>query len=257
MQALVEPRRHWALGVSRDMQAGVPRPDHAKRLEQMRREADFPLTYFLINPVNRRLVGLLDALRVPPNAVTFGSLAVTMAGGLALYFAVQGIVAAAVAAPLLVFFGHLLDALDGDLARYSDDRSIFGEAVDPVLDRIGEWFLILCISAGLYRNAPEAVYWLAGAAAAAGDLIYFYTADAHLSRLMKAKPNEARRYVLRAGDATKTQIKFGLYEPMKYALALGPCVGLGLPTLVFVAAGYWAGLLFQIVKLYRVSKKTS
>ena len=234
------------------------RPDeHKERLSRIRREADFPLTYYLINPINRRLVGPVARLGISPNAVTFASFLVSAMGSVVLYFAVQGVRYAAFLAPFLVFLGHVLDTLDGDLARYVDRRSVWGEALDPVLDRVVEWLLILGVTGGLFRVEPEAIYWIVGASAAAGDLIYYYTTDAHLSRLMKAEPNEARRYLFRRGQTGETQLKFGLYELMKYALGLGPCIGLAFETLVFVVVGYWSGLIFQLGKLYRVSSKRS
>ena len=229
---------------------------HEQRLARIKREADYPFTILVINRINRRLVKPFARLGINPNAVTWASFCVGLLGAGALYFAAQGLLVFAIAAPLLVFVSHVLDALDGDLARYTGRLSKYGAALDPCLDRACEFALIFAIAAGLWTATNDPLCWVLGSAAIGGDLVYYYMTDAQMSQLMGTTVQDSRRHMLTFGGQTETKVKLGLYEPVKYILALGPSLGLGLETLAVVATACWLAWSVQLLKLFRVTRSS-
>lgn len=230
--------------------AAVDTLSHSARLARMARRADYPLTIVAINPINRRLVRPLARLGVSPNAVTFASFATGIVAAYALYLAAQAVLWAQIAAPMLVFAAHVLDALDGDLARYADRKSRFGEMVDPALDRAREVAYALGAAFGLWAaGVPEAA--LAAACCIGATQTYYYTADAQIARVMKVKANDIERYDLTLSGVGETRVKFGLYEPYMYGLALAVSVGWGLEALWSFAGIFGVFWVRQLFKLRR------
>ena len=228
---------------------------HEERLARTQRETDFPLTLILINPINRRLVLPLSRTGINPNTITWLSFLFNLTGAWALYQGTTGDTAWQIYAPILIFLGHVLDALDGDLARYTGRLSTYGEALDPILDRVSEAAFIFAIALGLFQAGGQTGLWCWALAAMGGDLIYYYTTDAQMNRVMGTRTEDGRRYLFTFGMKGKTRLKLGLYEPVKYILALGPLLGLALHALMIIAVAYWLGLFFQLVKLYRITRK--
>jgi phosphatidylglycerophosphate synthase len=229
--------------------------EHEARLARMRRPADYPLTILLINPLNRRLVGPLHRLGISPTAVTFASFLLALPASAALYYAAQRHLWACVAAPLLVFASHVCDALDGDLARYSDRKSPFGAALDPIFDRVTEFLYLVSLAAGLWRFGGELAPWLLALSAVGGDLVYYYTTDAQVAGVLRAGANDPRRYSVTVGRerADRPRVKLGLYEPFLYSVALLAAFGWGQAALWIWAVAFWPAWVGQLVKLRRVA----
>lgn len=220
----------------------------------MARRADYPLTIVAINPINRALVRPLTRLGVSPNAVTLGSFLTGLVAAVALYLAAQAVLWAQIAAPLLVFAAHVLDALDGDLARYADRKSRFGEMVDPALDRAREVAYALGAAFGLWAaGVPEAA--LAAACCIGATQVYYYTADAQIARVMNVKANDVERYDVTFAGRGATRVKFGLYEPYMYGLALAVSLGWGYEALWGFAAIFGVFWVRQLFKLRRVLRR--
>jgi phosphatidylglycerophosphate synthase len=222
--------------------------DHAARLKRMARAADYPLTLWLINPINRQLVRPLTRMGVSPNAVTGMSFVVGIFAAAAMAFAAMRTPWALVVAPVLVFVSHLLDALDGDLARYSDQKSLFGEMVDPALDRAREFAYVAGVTVGLAEIGNVAA-WQAGLACLGATQLYYYTADAQIARLLKTKANELARYDVTLKGRGGTRMKLGLYEPFMYGLVGLLVIGFGFEALWFFAAAFGAGWVRQVFKM--------
>lgn len=229
-------------------------PTHQQRLERIKRQADYPLTIALINPINRVLVGPLAKTGIAPTAVTVGSFVVGLAAAAALFGAARGMVPWVYVAPLLVFAAHVLDALDGDLARYTGKTSRFGAALDPVLDRVREFLYALAVGAGLGWPEGPATVWLAALVCAGGVAIYYYTTDAQISRMAETEAHDVERFsVVRKGDQAKPALKFGLYEPYQYGLAGATALGFGFEALWVLAGAFWLAWVGQIVKMWGIA----
>ncbi len=128
---------------------------------------------WLIHPVARRLTPLLARLRVPPNAVSLAGMACGILAGFAYNryqdrrFAVAGL--------LLMVLWHLMDGIDGQLARLTRTHSRFGKVLDGICDYVtftsvyvglavalgrqdGAWMWGLVVAAGISHAAQAAAY---------------------------------------------------------------------------------------------------
>ena len=127
----------------------------------------------LIHPVARRLTPLLARLHVPPNAVSVAGMACGVLAGVA-YGRYQDR-RWAVAGLLLMVLWHLMDGIDGQLARLTGRQSQFGKVLDGIcdyvtfasvyvglalaLDRQGRaWVWVLVVAAGISHAAQAAAY---------------------------------------------------------------------------------------------------
>jgi len=104
------------------------------------------MAYWAIQPVGRALV----AVGISANAVTWTSLVLGLAAGLALAFDALGLAA------LLGTLSFLCDAIDGLVARAAGTASPAGEVLDAAIDRWVEFafFAGLCVH---YRESPSAL----------------------------------------------------------------------------------------------------
>ncbi len=128
---------------------------------------------WLIHPVARRLTPLLARLRVPPNAVSLAGMACGILAGLAYNryqdrrFAIAGL--------FLMVLWHLMDGIDGQLARLTGRHSRFGKVLDGVCDYVtftsvyvgmavaldrqhGGWIWLLVVAAGISHAVQAAAY---------------------------------------------------------------------------------------------------
>ena len=128
---------------------------------------------YLIHPVARRLTPLLARLHVPPNAVSLAGMACGILAGLAYNrcqdrrFAVAGL--------FLMILWHLMDGVDGQLARLTGRQSRFGKLLDGICDYVtftsvyvglavaldrqyGGWMWVLVVAAGISHAVQAAAY---------------------------------------------------------------------------------------------------
>ena len=128
---------------------------------------------YLIHPLARRLTPVLARLRVPPNAVSLAGMACGILAGLAYNryqdrrFAMAGL--------FLMALWHLMDGIDGQLARLTGTHSRFGKVLDGICDYVtfaavyvglaaaldrqhGGWMWVLVVAAGISHAAQAAAY---------------------------------------------------------------------------------------------------
>lgn len=128
---------------------------------------------WLIHPVARRLVPVAARLGVTPNAVSLTGMGCGLLAGLA-YHRV-GHPGLAVAGLALMGLWHLMDGIDGQLARLTGTHSAFGKVLDGICDyvtfaavylglgsalasRHGDWVWALVAVAGASHAAQGASY---------------------------------------------------------------------------------------------------
>lgn len=211
----------------------------------MARETDFPLTYVLINPLNRRLVRPLAALRVTPTMVTLASLAFALAAAYCIQLAVASEGPWGWYALGLGFISHTFDALDGDLARYAGTGSARGGVIDALCDRIREmsWVLAIGYGSGWASSVmPAVILCMSGAH------FYFYLADGPIRIASAARRHEAKRWRFTLGPygSSPTRIKLGLFEPFIYALPTAVALGLEVPALYAFGSVFWAAIFWKV-----------
>ena len=120
--------------------------------KQIFERRSIPYTYFLLRPVSRVFVPHAARLGMTPNQVTSTSIMVTLIGTAAM--AVGGI-APSVVGVLILHLGHLLDLVDGDLARLTGKASRGGEFLDALGGYLRGAFLLPAIGIGIAGN-PDA-----------------------------------------------------------------------------------------------------
>jgi archaetidylinositol phosphate synthase len=115
-----------------------------------------------VQGIFRPVVILSRKIGLTPNSLTFGSLIVSVAAGIAFY---AGGIALGVA---MVGLNAFFDALDGALARDMGIAGLRGDFLDHVIDRYADIFIITGIFAG--GSAP----WQIGVFALTGVLMSSY-----------------------------------------------------------------------------------
>jgi CDP-diacylglycerol--glycerol-3-phosphate 3-phosphatidyltransferase len=99
----------------------------------------------LLAPVIR----LAIALHLTPNGITVIGLTITVVAAVLVAFDVLLVGA------VILFFGSILDAVDGGLARAQGATTPFGAFFDSTLDRSGEAILFIGVGAWLLRTQPD------------------------------------------------------------------------------------------------------
>jgi len=129
----------------------------------------------LIHPLAARLTLLLARLGVHPNWVSFAGMACGVMAGWA-YYHYQDF-RYAVAGFLFMFAWHVLDGVDGQLARLTNQQSEFGKIIDGLADNVtwisvytgfglamtqvhGIWVWLLLAVAGVLHSFQAATYEL-------------------------------------------------------------------------------------------------
>lgn len=115
--------------------AGV-RAEGVEGVEPVRRLAEIEdaTNLWFIHPVSNRLTPLLAALRVPPNAVSLAGMACGVAAGFAYHhYRDPWLVAAGFT---LMLAWHVLDGVDGQLARLTHSQSPTGKVLDGICDYV-------------------------------------------------------------------------------------------------------------------------
>ena len=131
-------------------------PDSAPELDLRnafgKKEDRYTIRGLWINrALNRPLAGLLvRALyrtRATPNQVTLAAFAIGLTGA---YFFFRGRPWAFALGGILAQLSSIVDCADGMLARARGQASEYGAALDLMLDRINEYFLLAGMSVGYY-----------------------------------------------------------------------------------------------------------
>ena len=121
--------------------------------------------------VNRPLASLIVRAvyktGVTPNQLTLMAFALGLAGA---YSFSRGTPSAFLVGGLLAQASSIMDNADGMLARARNQMSEFGAQLDIYLDRVNEFFLLICVALGQFRYSGSLKLLIVGLAATA---IYF------------------------------------------------------------------------------------
>ncbi len=210
--------------------------DEARR--RCRRQSDYLITMFVTNPLAVWLTWLLLPTRITPNHVTLLSLASALACALAYS---QG---AFLAGAVLLFLSHVLDCVDGNLARVRGVGSTGGKLLDMVADRIGEGAIFIGVAWHFHSINPD----MALLAIADGLLLvlYYYIVDIGLTLIPNTSSPSMRGWCYQG-----VRLKWGLMEPVIYGFIAFSLIGridLHLYMVFILAIG---GLVYQSYKIVR------
>lgn len=119
--------------------------------EKRASDKDNPWLYFVVRPVSIYPTWLLLKLGINANQTTFIGLTISIAGCVFLAF---GSYWAAVAGAALVNIGFLFDVIDGNVARYSNSCTKYGEYIDRMAAAFIIPLMFITIGIGVY-NHPD------------------------------------------------------------------------------------------------------
>jgi phosphatidylglycerophosphate synthase len=110
--------------------------------------------YLVLRPISFHITPLFINLGFGANAVTALGLILLICG---LIFILSGATSPFnfIVGAILVNICYLLDCIDGNIARFQGQCSVFGALFDCIVALIQEAFLPLCLGLGLYLAGPE------------------------------------------------------------------------------------------------------
>ena len=109
--------------------------------------------------VSLRITKLVAPTGITPNQITFLSFLITVAS------AVSFAMANPLVGGLLAQFASMLDGVDGEIARLKFFKSKFGEMFDSILDRYGDYLIVIGMTFSWYSTTNHNAALLVGAAA--------------------------------------------------------------------------------------------
>jgi phosphatidylglycerophosphate synthase len=227
-----------------------------ERLRAAVKKRDAWWAHWVVGPLANRIVGAVAPYgAVTPNRVTLVSLLVGMAA--AFCFAV-GTPAALRIGAIVLQASFVLDCVDGQLARFRGESTLFGAALDKLCDRVKLFAVTFALAAGLARSTgdagwfvPALVYFFAESMIEQYVTVYRKLEEGAVSRAGPAsRAAEAAFAALRALDLPIVRLGFAdryfLISALTLAAASGAClkalVALGLLQVtlrpVYYAAAY-------------------
>jgi len=212
-----------------------PEFDYAKALGQKTDDLYSPKGLAVNRYFNRPLAGLivrgLYKTRVTPNQVTLGAFVLGMAGA---YFFYRGQAWSSALGGALAQLSSIVDCADGMLARARGRSSEYGAALDLLLDRINEFFLLAGAVLGYYASSGRLGMLILGLLATAlffllTTLFYLIKNVRHDTQKGEAAENRAWLMALLCVFGVLNRIDLGIYV-LAGAMAVG---NLGLVVIFF------------------------
>ncbi len=114
-------------------------------------DKDYPWLYFVVRPVSLYPTWLLLKLGVNANQVTLIGLIISITGCIFLAF---GSYWAAIIGAALVNIGYLFDVIDGNVARYNNACTKYGEFMDRMVTAIVIPLMSITVGIGVF-NHPD------------------------------------------------------------------------------------------------------
>ena len=204
--------------------------DIRKRLR--RAWGDYPLTILIINPVNLRLSRFLLGTPVTPNQITILSFILMVSA--AVLLSLTGHLSQAFGG-LLLLSSYFLDCLDGDLARLKNMKSPLGAMLDPMLDRFGEFAIIMGASINGWNRTQDIRWVYMGIVLAGMSQIYFYLVDAILKKIPRS--TQEKKMNVRPITLKGTRVRLGAIEPFIW----------GQSAFAVLGVTHWGVLVFSVM----------
>jgi phosphatidylglycerophosphate synthase len=131
-----------------------------KSIRSIQKRPDGLFGSFMTRPVSPYVVYLAHSIGLSPNVVSILSFIFCFAGAI-LFFFFQS-TPYMLGAALLWWIGAILDAVDGDLARFIKIKSSFGGWLDSFLDRIKEFTIFSVFGYLAFHQYSNPVFLLMG-----------------------------------------------------------------------------------------------
>lgn len=203
------------------------------------RQTDSLLTHIFARPVSRRISPLLVNTLISPMQVTIVGMIIGVTS--AFISLKSGIIFTLIAA-IGIEISHILDCVDGELARLSKKGSKFAAIMDPISDRVKDICIIFCSAYGAMSleifsiNLIQLLAFLS----VSSWMLYVYIVDAYLNPARKKISNLQNRLYL------------GLYDLFIYGAIFMLIVQVFEYFFVYIAVISTIGLFTQIIRLSRL-----
>ncbi len=210
-----------------------------------KRQSDYIITLFITNEISLVFTWFLTRTKIKPNHITIASLVCGILCGLSYYSGYFKI------GSFFLFFSHILDCTDGNLARAKEIFSVFGRWLDSICDKTAEVFIFICISLYFYRTQETNIWICFPILDALLLMLYYYIVDVALSLgISKTKQN------ITSITFKGVHVKWGLLEPVIYGFVILAPFGLIKIQVVLVLILAVFGLFYQAFKNYSLHKGT-
>ncbi len=211
------------------------------------RASDSLLTKLFARTVSVRITPRLAKTSITPLQVTIGSL---VAGLCAAFVGSHPDWVYCLLAAILMECSHVLDCVDGELARLTGRGSPFAASLDPISDRIKDAAIIYAgtiyaSNVGLLGLSRGEIFTIGFLALGLWNL-YMYIVDAYL--------NPARKVKASAIDKRVGGVYLGLYDFFIYGSIFFWIFNAFEYFILFVAAMAFGGTIIQVERLRRAFK---
>jgi len=151
--------------------------DEIQRIKKLQKRPDGIFGSYMTRPVSHIAAWFAYKLNISPNMVTLGSFVFCVMAGLPLILLQgDGYYPLAVSAALW-WTGAILDAADGDLARFTGQTSDFGKWLDSFLDRIKEFIIFSLLAYLAWKADNDFIYIAAGFLSIFSSVMSGYISD--------------------------------------------------------------------------------
>ena len=215
--------------------------------DKLQRPSDSVITKVLARSVSVRITPRLAKTSITPLQVTIGSLVFGLCAAL---MGSQTNWAFCLLAAIFLEASHVLDCVDGELARLTDRGNPFAASLDPISDRIKDAAIIYAAtihaSNSAVLNMPRDQIFTIGFLALGLWNLYMYVVDAYLNPARKARASGI--------DKREGRIYLGLYDFFIYGSIFFWVSNVFEYFILFVAAIASVGTIMQVERLRRAFK---
>jgi phosphatidylglycerophosphate synthase len=146
-----------------------------KKIKSLQKRPDGIFGSFMTRPVSHIFAFISSKLHLSPNIVSFLSFLFCIAGGIILIFSQTWLFL--ILSIICWWLGAILDAADGDLARYLNAGTPFGGWFDSFLDRLKEFFIFAVFGYLAWKKFDNEIYLLLGIISIFTNVMSGYISD--------------------------------------------------------------------------------
>lgn len=217
-----------------------------KHTRKIKRPSDSFFTNLFARSISVRISPLFARTKITPLQVTIIGLLI---GLVAAWIGSNPIWTYGLIAALLMEISHVLDCIDGELARLTDRGNPFAASLDPISDRIKD---IAIIYAAYLQSLHAKIFNLSEFQISTLALftiglwfLYMYIVDAFLNPAKKKKTQKT--------GTDSTQIYLGLYDLFIYGSIMFWIFHIFEYFIILILFMSIAGIIIQIYRLNKIS----
>lgn len=129
------------------------------KLEKMRKKKENPIARFSYRIISERVTPIIAKTGITPNQISLISIITAFISGI--FFAL-GTWEYLLLAFVFLQITYLLDHVDGNLARYTGNCTVFGRWIDRIANNLFKFFFLFGATIGVFRTTNNAFYLILG-----------------------------------------------------------------------------------------------